>query len=66
MWTVRDLIKTLEKFPSDLPVTIESTIPNEDYIGGYQEIVLDIGDILMDTNNKKVIITAIYNWIIQP
>lgn len=58
MWTVRDLIETLEKFPSDLPVTIESTIPNEDYIGGYQEIILNIEDISMDTNNKEVIIVA--------
>ena len=58
MWTVRDLIETLEKFPSDLPVTIESTIPNEDYISGYQEIILNIEDISMDTNNKEVIIVA--------
>lgn len=58
MWTVKDLIKELEKLPENLPISITVSVPNDDYIGGYEEIDRDIEDISIDTNNKEVIIQA--------
>ena len=58
MWTVKDLIETLEKFPEDLPVTITVSVPNDDYISGYEEINHNIEDVLISLYNDEVIIQA--------
>ena len=58
MWTVKDLIETLEKFPADLPVSIMVSIPNDDYISGYEDIECNIEDVLISLYNDEVIIQA--------
>jgi hypothetical protein len=61
MWTVKELIEELQKYPEDTEILISAGICDMNYIVGYKEIYRAIEDVsINDTDEGEKLIIGSY------